>query len=132
MLYMGNEHRAEIIAHAKENLDQESCGILAGKNGKVEKVYKMANVSDSPELCYFMDSREQLNVMKKIRNLNLEMIGIYHSHPKSEPYPSLRDVELAFYPEVVYIIISLKNSAAPELKAYKIVAGKITPEGIFA
>ncbi|MDI6731351.1 MAG: M67 family metallopeptidase [Candidatus Margulisbacteria bacterium] len=120
----------EIIQHASEAVPNEACGILAGKNGRVEKTYKMVNVSDSPDVCYFMDSCEQLKVMKEIRNLKLEMVGIYHSHPGSGPYPSSRDVELAFYPEAVYVIVSLQDIKRPELKAYKIIEGKIMEEVI--
>ena len=119
-----------IIDHAKDNGSNEVCGILAGKNDAVEKIYKMSNISDSPELCYFMDPKEQLKIMKEIRNSGQEMIGIYHSHPHSAAYPSKRDVELAFYPDAVYIIISLKNEGQPEVKAFRIVDGKIREEEI--
>lgn len=122
--------KEEIIQHAKEGRPKEVCGILAGKGGKVEKVYKMTNASDSPESCYFMDPKEQLKVMKEIRNAGLEIVGIYHSHPATEAYPSVRDVELAFYPEASYIIISLKKKEAPELRAFRMVAGHIEEEVI--
>ena len=85
----------------------------------------MTNVSDRPEDCYFMDSREQLKVLKEIRKLGLELIGIFHSHPRTAPYPSARDVELALYPEAVYLIVS-----GEEIRAFRIVEGKISPEEV--
>lgn len=118
----------EIVRCAKEALPHEVCGILAGKEGAVEKIYPMKNVSDTPELCYFMDAQEQLKVMKEIRTLGLEMLSIYHSHPGSKAYPSPRDVELAFYPEAMYLIVSLENADRPELKGFKIIDGKIKEE----
>ncbi|MGB9612956.1 MAG: M67 family metallopeptidase [Candidatus Margulisiibacteriota bacterium] len=130
MLIISLQQKEEIIEQAKEALPHEACGILAGKNGKAEKVYKMTNTSKSPETCYFMDPKEQFKVMKEIRNLGLEMLGIYHSHTGSEAYPSSRDVELAFYPDAYYIIISLRNINNPEVRAFKIVEGKITEEEI--
>ena len=88
----------------------------------------MTNTADTPEKCYFMDSIEQLKVVKEIRKEELEMIGIYHSHPGSDAYPSARDVELAFYPAVAYIIVSLKNKQRPEIRAFRIVEGEIKEE----
>ncbi|MEK7395817.1 MAG: M67 family metallopeptidase [Candidatus Poribacteria bacterium] len=130
MLIIEKEFLSDIIAHAKIDAPHESCGILAGKADHVEKVYKMTNTADNPETFYFMDPKEQLKVMKEIRNQELEMIGIYHSHPNSPAYPSAKDVELAFYPEAVYVIISFESKDAPIIKAYKIVEGVIHEEKI--
>lgn len=130
MIFISSEQRNEIIRHAKEALPHEACGILAGKNGKVEKNYKMTNTSETPETCYFMDPKEQFKVMKEIRQSGMGMIGIYHSHTGSEAYPSARDLELAFYPEASYVIVSLKNINNPEVRAFKIVEGKINEEEI--
>jgi len=96
----------------------------------ISKVYKMVNISDSPETCYFMKPEEQLKVFKEMRNLDIEMLGIYHSHSKSLAYPSQRDCEMAFYPEVSYVIISLRNFNNPDIRAFKIIEGKIEEEKI--
>ncbi len=129
MIYFTKDLIKEIIKHCKKEFPNEACGILAGKNGKVEKIYKMTNVEKSP-FAYLMDPKEQLKVMKEIRNLGLEMIGIYHSHVSSPPYPSSRDIEMAFYPEVSYVIISLKDFNNPEIRSFKIVEGKVEEEEI--
>ena len=68
--------------------------------------------------------------MKEIRNKGEEMIGIYHSHVASETYPSSHDVELALYPEVSYVIISIKDKKNPSVRSFKIVEGKITEEDL--
>jgi proteasome lid subunit RPN8/RPN11 len=128
MVIMSKKYVSEIIEQAEGAAPKEACGILAGKNGKVEKVYQMINKSDTPETCYFMDPGEQLKVMKEIRNIGWEMLGIYHTHPASEAYPSARDVELAYYPEVSHLIVSLNDRA--ELRAFRISEGKIEPEEI--
>lgn len=110
----------EMIDHAKQDAPKEACGILAGKNETIEKVYKMINTSDKPELCYFMDPKEQLKIMKDIRNAGMDMIGIYHSHTESEAYPSSKDMELAFYDEAAYFIISLEDKNNPQVRAFSI------------
>ncbi|MCM8787422.1 MAG: Mov34/MPN/PAD-1 family protein, partial [Candidatus Omnitrophica bacterium] len=103
---------------------------------QTKKVYKMTNVSENPETCYFMNPEEQLKVFKEMRKLGLEMIGIYHSHANSPAYPSQRDCELAFYPEADYLIISCSFNIQrsmfnePEVRAFKITEGKIQEEKI--
>jgi proteasome lid subunit RPN8/RPN11 len=126
---ISNEQKEEIIKYAREAEKNEVCGILSGRNGRVEKIHQMKNVSQTPETCFFMDPGEQLKVMKEIRKNDLQLIGIYHSHPSSGAYPSGRDVELAFYPDAVHLILSLQQGV-PEFAAFKIVEGKIIEEGL--
>ena len=104
MLILKKEFFEKIIAQSKREFPNEACGILAGKEGRVEKVYEMANIEKSAST-FFMDAKEQLKVMKEIRNLGLEMAGIYHSHVASQAYPSAHDVELALYVEASYVIV---------------------------
>lgn len=113
----------EIISHCREVYPNEACGILAGKDGIVEKVYKMTNI-ESSSVTYMMDSKEQFAVMKEMRREGLEMVAIYHSHPHAEAYPSERDVRLAFYEDAVYIIVSLVEKE-PTVKGFLIREGDI-------
>src|SRR3989304_365429 len=101
MLVLQKDSLQTIVVQCKKELPNEACGILAGKDKTVKKVYSMTNTDRSPST-FFMDAKQQLKVMKEIRNLGLEMLGIYHSHVASLAYPSARDVELAYYPEVSY------------------------------
>lgn len=112
-----------MIAYCKEGYPNEACGILAGKDNTVSKIYKMTNTENSP-VSYFMDSKEQFNVMKDMRQNSLSMIAIFHSHPSSAAYPSAKDVSLAFYDDCAYIIVSLVGSE-PELKTFSIINGEV-------
>lgn len=129
MIILKKEFLDGIIAQSKRELPNEACGILAGKDGKVEKVYEMTNTDKNPAT-FFMEPKEQLKVMKEIRNSRLKMLGIYHSHVASQAYPSAHDVELAFYPEVSYVIVSLKDKDNPEVRSFKIEEGKINEEEV--
>ena len=113
----------EMLSHCRESCPNEACGILAGKENKASKIYKMANIEKSP-VSYFMDSKEQFKVMKDIRENNLEMVAIFHSHPSSPAYPSNKDLNLAFYEDSIYIIVSLIESE-PAVKGFLIKEGKI-------
>jgi len=118
----------EMIAHCKEAVPNEACGILAGKGGEVSKIYKMTNIEKS-SVSYFMDSKEQFKVMKDIRANNLSMLAIFHSHPSSQAYPSEKDKSLAFYEDCVYIIVSLAEKE-PVAKGFSIREGSIKEIGI--
>lgn len=123
-----------IIEHCRGVYPKEACGIIAGKDGRAEKIYFMTNVSDDPVHCYFMDPGEQLKVFKEMRNEGLELVGIYHSHAYADAYPSMRDVELAYYPEASCVIVSFKDIDNPIIKSFKIVDGRVEEErvdGIF-
>jgi len=129
MLSMSKECKDELVGHSKKEFPNEACGILAGKDRKVEKFYPVSNTDESAET-FLMDSKEQLRVMKEIRNLGLEMVGIYHSHLETEAYPSAHDVKLAYYPETSYVIVSIKDKDNPGIRSFKIAEGNISEEEI--
>lgn len=130
MIHLTREQFKEIVEHCQGEYPKEACGILAGIESRISKVYKMANTSDNPDTCYFMKPEEQLRIFKEMRHSKIEMLEIYHSHSNSPAYPSQRDCEMAFYPEVDYVIISLKDFNNPEVRAFKITEGKIEEEKI--
>ena len=119
-----------MIDHAKKGYPNEACGILSGKSGgPASHFFPMTNM-DNASISYFMDPKEQLVVFKKMRELGLEMSGIFHSHVASEATPSQKDVRLAFYPEVSYLIVSLSDMKKPVLRSFKIKDEKVTEEEI--
>ncbi|NOY64736.1 MAG: M67 family metallopeptidase [Nitrospirae bacterium] len=117
-----NIHK-EMIEHALQGVPEEVCGILAGDGEQVTTIYKMTNTEHSP-VSYFMEPQEQFQVMKDMRNRGIKMMAIYHSHPEAQAYPSQKDVNLAFYDDVVYIIISLLGNE-PVVRAFTIRDKKI-------
>jgi len=127
-LIVKKDHLDEIINHARKEFPNEACGILAGKDKKVTKVYKMTNTEKSP-MRYFTDSKEHFKIIKAMRSEGLQMVGIYHSHPNVRPYPSSHDVELAFYPDSSYVVVSIINSI-PEVRSFRIVNGIVNEEEI--
>lgn len=115
---------AAIIEHVRRNAPEEACGILAGDaDGYVRKVFLMENVEHSSDF-YMLDSTEQFQVFDKMEKEGMELVAIFHSHPYFAAVPSARDLELAFFPDSLYLIISLAGDA-PESHAYSIVDGAV-------
>ena len=129
MIILKKEFLDLMVKQSKKEFPNEACGILAGRSGRVEKVYEMTNADKSPST-FFMDAKEQLKAIKDMRNSGLEMVAIYHSHVVSQAYPSSHDVELAFYPDVSYVILSLKEKDNPSVRSFKIKEGKIEKEDV--
>jgi len=113
-----------IIEHAHQEYPLESCGILAGRDGKITSFYPMVNAEKSSS-CYLMEPEEQLRVFLGIERKGLELSAIYHSHPHTAAFPSQRDVDQAFYPDSLILIISLMEKKAPQIGAFQIEEGRI-------
>ena len=116
-----------IVEHAKREQPLECCGILAGKERTVEKAFELTNTEKSP-IRFLMSPQEQLGVFEELEKESLEIIAIYHSHPHSISFPSETDVKMAFYPEVLSIIISLEERDNPVVKSFRIEKETILPE----
>jgi proteasome lid subunit RPN8/RPN11 len=115
----------EMVAHAREDLPNECCGMIGGRDGEATTVVRVENAAASP-LRYEMDPQGQFDALKQIEGAGDELVGIYHSHTRSAAYPSQTDVnEAVMWPEQVYVIVSLENSEAPDVKAYSLKEMKI-------
>jgi proteasome lid subunit RPN8/RPN11 len=115
----------EMVAHAREDLPNECCGMLGGRDGEATSVVRVENAAASP-LRYEMDPQGQFDALKAIEGGGEELIGIYHSHTRSAAYPSQTDVnEARMWPEQAYVIVSLESEEAPDVKAYDLADLKI-------
>jgi len=122
----------EMIAHSREAMPDECCGILAGAGDSVSKVYRMTNVEASP-FRFSMDPLEIMNVDQEASDLGWELAIIYHSHTHSEAYPSDTDVRIAggtneLWPDVRYILVSLMEPENPSVRLFSIDHGDISEE----
>ena len=115
----------EVIAHAREDAPNECCGMIASSNGEAVTVYRAQNTAASP-FRYEMDGMEQYRIQTEIEDAGHELGAIYHSHTRSAPEPSQTDINLAFYPDALYVIVGLK-SASPDVRAWRIVDGNVSP-----
>ena len=113
----------EIVAHARSEAPNECCGMIASRDGEAVTVYRARNAAASP-LRYELDPVEQFRIQTEIEDSGLELGAIYHSHTRSEPYPSQTDINLAFYPDALYVIVGVAREE-PEVRAFTIRDGRV-------
>jgi proteasome lid subunit RPN8/RPN11 len=115
----------QMLALVQSAPSQECCGLLAGRDGVITHVFPAENVAADPAKSYEIAPQEVFRLMREFRAAGLEFLGIYHSHPKGENVPSARDVELAYYSEEVYFILSPRLDAKKPVRAFSIRDGVV-------
>ncbi|HYV17168.1 MAG TPA: M67 family metallopeptidase [Conexibacter sp.] len=114
----------QLVAHARSEAPNECCGMVASENGRAVRVHPAENAAASP-LRYEIEGREQLRIMTAIEDDGLDLGAIYHSHTRTAPEPSQTDINLALYPDALYVIVGLA-AAEPEVRAWRIVDGEVS------
>jgi len=114
-----------VLAHCLGERPYEACGLLVGKDGRISEVRPTVNALRSPT-CYAVEPREQLKVIRDVEARGLEMVGIYHSHVETEPYPSFTDVQSAEESgwDVLYLIVGL-GMEPPAARVFRLTGGEI-------
>jgi [CysO sulfur-carrier protein]-S-L-cysteine hydrolase len=122
----------EIVAHALENPKIECCGVVAvqapgdGAAGTATRVYRAENVHASA-LKFEIEPMELLRISNEIDDEGWEIGAIYHSHVRSEPYPSQTDIGFAAgWPGLEWIIVGLAAGAEPKLRSYLIEGSQVS------
>jgi proteasome lid subunit RPN8/RPN11 len=113
----------EMVEHARAEAPNECCGMVGSNDGDAVKVFRAENAAASP-LRYEIDGAEQYRIQMEIDDAGLDLGAIYHSHTRSRPYPSQTDINLAFYPETLYVIVGLAGDE-PEVRAFHIRDGQV-------
>jgi proteasome lid subunit RPN8/RPN11 len=118
-----------MVGHGLAAFPNEACGLLAGKEGRPVKFFAMSNQDASPA-SYRLDPREQLTVFDEIDDQGWDLLGIFHTHTHSEAYPSETDLRQAFYPEALYLLLSLSDRSKPVLRGFRIEDGRVDEEEV--
>ena len=114
----------DVIAHARAEAPNECCGLIASRDGEAVAVHRARNAAASP-LRYEIDGMEQYRIQTAIEDAGHDLGAIYHSHTRSAPEPSQTDINLAFYPDALYVIVGLKGDE-PDVRAWRIVDGQVS------
>ncbi len=113
-----------MLAHARREPDVECCGLLAGRDGAITRIFPAANAAETRATSYEIAPKEIFERMREMRAEGIEMLGIYHSHPNGENKPSPRDIAQAYYSEAAYFIISPQADAGKPVRAFSIQEGR--------
>jgi proteasome lid subunit RPN8/RPN11 len=111
----------QMVAQARADAPLETCGLLAGGDECALRILPVPNVLRSP-VQYRMGGQGFADAMIAC---DFQPLAIYHSHPAGPPIPSPTDIAEAFYPDSVYIIISLAQEP-PSVCAFRIIGGVVT------
>ena len=113
-----------IVDHARETVPDECCGLLVGTESAIDEAVRARNVEPGPSR-YQVDPADHIALIKRLRGSGRSIVGAYHSHPRSSAVPSPSDVDEAFYPDFVYLIVSLAATDRPECRAWRIRDGAV-------
>jgi proteasome lid subunit RPN8/RPN11 len=114
-----------MIGHARQDPRIECCGLLAGRDGIIERVLPAENVAVNRATSYAVATKQVVQLMREIRAAGLEMLGIYHSHPNGKSEPSPTDIAMAGYPDAVYFIVSPAGHVREPIRAFLIQDGQV-------
>jgi len=113
-----------VFAHARETSPSECCGVLIGSGTRIDETAPARNLAEGPSR-YLIDPADHIAARRAARSRGLEVVGFYHSHPRSAAWPSPTDVAEATYPEAVHLIVSLAAGGA-DARLFRIDQGVTT------
>src|SRR3954463_2283365 len=120
MITLWREQVEEILAHARAASPAECCGLVGGSNEQARSIYRLRNIAANPFVGYEAAPEELFAAQRNMRGRGEQLLGIYHSHPRSsDPIPSETDVRLAYYPSAIYFIIGL-SAGRETMRAFRI------------
>jgi [CysO sulfur-carrier protein]-S-L-cysteine hydrolase len=125
-IHVSREVRTNLFERGRREPARECCGLLGGRDGVITHVFPAVNVAPDPTKGYEIDPKEIVGMMREFREQGLEFLGIYHSHPNGKNEPSARDIELAYYSEAIYFIVSPMADAPKPVRAFSIHEGRVT------
>jgi [CysO sulfur-carrier protein]-S-L-cysteine hydrolase len=110
-----------MIDHARRDAPLECCGLLAARDGVIDEAIPARNLEAS-SVAFLIDPADHFAAVKRTRIEGRDIVGAYHSHPRSPAIPSATDLAEAHYEEFVYAIVSLAGDQ-PDVKAYRLTTG---------
>ena len=125
MIIIGQTQLSEIEALAETAYPQECCGLLVGQEDenrdvRITRVVASRNISATDRDDRFeIDPQVRFDLMRELRGSSERMVGHYHSHPDHPARPSATDAEMAFEPDLIWIIAAVVKGRATETAAFQ-------------
>jgi proteasome lid subunit RPN8/RPN11 len=114
-----------IVRHARETAPNECCGLLLGTAEEIEEAVRTRNAKESPS-AYQVHPADHFAVIRRARAERKQIVGAYHSHPRSAAEPSPRDIAESHDASLVHLIVSLAEPQ-PRIAAFKFNRAGVEP-----
>jgi len=121
-----------MIEHAQQEYPKECCGFLVGPTGDAREQVRLTNIDPDPVMRYEADAKEMKRAYDQLYDRDWDVVSIYHSHTHTPAYPSPTDVKLARDPNAVYVLVSLQDRGHPDVRAFRILEGRIEELSVVA
>jgi proteasome lid subunit RPN8/RPN11 len=119
----------QIVEHARRDAPNECCGLIGVRDGTAVSVHPTENVAASP-FRFEIDGRTLFRLTEQLEEEGLMPGAIYHSHTRSDPYPSQTDLNFAaLWPGWEWLIVGLAGEE-PELRHFRIDSGAVVEEAL--
>src|SRR5262249_58269771 len=104
----------------------ECCGMLIGHADSIDEAVPARNIAEHPATRFLIDPRDHLDALREARRRGADVVGFYHSHPRSDAVPSATDRVEATYPDCLFLIVGLGCDPA-DLRMYRLSAAHFLP-----
>lgn len=115
-----------LVAHAQAEAPDEACGLIVGRGGRAARAIPVANVAADSQHQYVMDPAALAAHLPRVDREGLDLIALYHSHPRGAPLPSPTDIAQATFPHTPYVIIGRAGDEMT-LAAWDLTYGRAVP-----
>lgn len=115
---------ADVLAHAGAEAPRECCGLLLGAGDVIVRSVRARNMAEGTTR-FLIDPQDHIRALREARRDGLELVGFYHSHPRSAAYPSETDLAESVYPGAVHLIAG-SVGGQPELRLFSLDDGVVT------
>ena len=109
----------DIQAHAGAETPRECCGILVGTGDRIVSHVRATNLEGGTTR-FLLDPQDHIRALREARARGLDVVGFYHSHPRTRAYPSATDVAECGYADVLHLIVGTDEQGAPEARLFTI------------
>lgn len=120
----------QILEQAQDSPSKEICGLISGVNQQPAHCYPVSNRATDPKHRFLMDPKQQIDIMREMRERSEKLYAIYHSHPDTPAMPSTEDMEQAAYPDALHLIVSMSVTGTLQLNGFRILENRATPVDI--
>ena len=124
MIFLPNIAMRQIIIDAEKSYPKEACGLLWGKwceaDVHVASAHRSENRAQDPQTKFEINPQLRFDLERLAREGEMDVVGLYHSHPNGPAKPSKIDLSRAWETALTWVIIGLEEGKVVEKKAYKV------------